>query len=628
MRAPRLDRKNMHLAQAASPRVQPLGRVLMSQGALAPGALVSALAAARTAEAPLDRVVLAEDLASPADVLRAQALHWGAMALDRGATPPDPALADLLPPDLCLAHAILPWTRLGDTLVIATARPELFDDLRQTLPNHLGPVIMALATEADIHAEIAARHAPALCHSAENWVRSDESCRDINALTPGRMALGLAFALLCLGLLALAPTMFFAAVVALATLSLVCAQTLKIAALFASRTPSPTPPPLTDLPRPTVSLLVPLFREENIAGALVKRLERLHYPRARLDVVLILEAADQQTRAALQHAQLPPWMRVVEVPAGQVTTKPRALNYALKFCRGEVIGIYDAEDAPAPDQIERIVTHFSRAPPQVACLQGILDFYNPRANWLSRCFAIEYATWFRILLPGLVRLGFAIPLGGTTVFFRRTALEHVRGWDAHNVTEDADLGMRLARYGYRTEVVATVTREEANNRAWPWIRQRSRWLKGYMMTYLVQMRRPGRLWRDLGARQFLGFQILFLTTILQFTLAPALWSFWLVLFGVWHPLSDLWGPATLAAVLALFLMSEAVSVLLSIAAVARSPHQGLLIWVPTLLLYFPLGIVAAYKALIEMVLKPFYWDKTSHGRSEPDTPGAETPEAE
>ncbi|MGR3271369.1 glycosyltransferase family 2 protein [Thalassococcus profundi] len=601
-------------------RGQPLGRILIDMGALSAADALSALSAAQDTGAPIDRVIRAEALASPEAVLHAQSLHWGAARLDPRTTPPDDRLEGLLPLHLCLREGILPWTRIGDALVIATCQPAAFDDLRQRLPNTLGPVIMGLAAEADIQDILAARHGATLCRAAESCVADAESCRDINKLTPVRAALGGTFALLCLGLLAAAPQIFFTGVLALAVISLLCAQGLKIAALASGVARRPDPDPAPVVPLPSVTLLVPLFQEDAIATALVERLSRLDYPRALLDVLLILEAGDAQTRAVLAKADLPPWMRVVEVPPGTVTTKPRALNYALRFSRGEIVGIYDAEDAPAPDQLHMIAGHFSRAPPRVACLQGILDFYNPRANWLARCFAIEYAMWFRILLPGIARLGFAVPLGGTTVFFRRDALEQVGCWDAHNVTEDADLGIRLARYGYRTELVPTVTREEANARAWPWVKQRSRWLKGYMLTYLVHMRSPARLWRDIGTRGFVGVQLLFLTTLLQFTLAPVLWSFWLLPLGLPHPASGVLDPVLMTALFTLFLSCEAVSVLIGIAAVSRSPHRGLLIWVPTLLFYFPLGTLAAYKGLSEIALRPFYWDKTRHGWSQPDAP--------
>ncbi|MGY9049643.1 hypothetical protein P775_18410 [Puniceibacterium antarcticum] len=620
-----LNDVSANLAHAGVAGQRPISTTLVQSGQISAADMLAALACAAQDGTALDRILIADGTATPLQVLSAQAMHWGVTLLDTFVSPPDPTLKNLLDPSYCLKHGLLPWARMGETTVIATARPEEFQTLAPRLSATIGPVVMALALESDIQALIVAQHGRDLAVRAETQLPEDESCRDINRVTLRRGLIGGGIAVMCLSALIMMPALFFDAVLLLAIVTLLIAQGLKVAALLA---PTPRFEPNESPPnqrRPTVALLVPLFREQDIAATLITRLNRLSYPKALLDVVLVLEAEDQQTRASLDRAQFPPWMRIIEVPQGSITTKPRAMNYALRFCRGDIIGIYDAEDAPAANQIDRVVARFARTPDRVACLQGILDFYNPHANWLSRCFAIEYATWFRILLPGLARLGFAIPLGGTTVFFRRSALERVRGWDAHNVTEDADIGIRLARYGYVTELLPTVTREEANNRFWPWIKQRSRWLKGYMITYAVHMRNPGRLLRELGFWRCLGFQMLFLTAILQFLLAPVLWSFWLVLLGLSHPLGDLLDPPQMVALTAIFLTSEAISLLVSLAAVARSPHDGLLLWVPTMLLYFPLGVIAAYKGLYELLVKPFYWDKTAHGHSPPDHAWADRP---
>ncbi|HHI71078.1 MAG TPA: glycosyl transferase, partial [Rhodobacteraceae bacterium] len=276
-------------------------------------------------------------------------------------------------------------------------------------------------------------------------------------------------------------------------------------------------------------------------------------------------------------------------------------------------GIYDAEDAPHPDQIHQIVRRFHERGPQVACVQGILDFYNPRSNWLSRCFTIEYASWFRLFLPGLERLGFAVPLGGTTLFFRRQVLEELGGWDSHNVTEDADLGIRLARHGYRTEIVHTVTEEEANCRLVPWVKQRSRWLKGFAMTWAVHMRQPLKLLKELGPKRFFGVQILFLGTWIHFLLAPLLWSFWIIPLGYTHPLQQVVPAGVIMALGGVFVLAEGIGIAIGIFAVAANGKRFLIPWVPTMHLYFPLGTLAAYKAFYELLTRPFYWDKTSHG---------------
>jgi cellulose synthase/poly-beta-1,6-N-acetylglucosamine synthase-like glycosyltransferase len=329
--------------------------------------------------------------------------------------------------------------------------------------------------------------------------------------------------------------------------------------------------------------------------------------------LLVVEAEDHLTRQALEREDLPGWMRIVVVPDGSVKTKPRALNYALDHCRGSIVGVYDAEDAPEPDQIRKVVDRFHTRGPDVACLQGRLDFYNPRINWISRCFTIEYAAWFRLLLPGIERLGLAVPLGGTTLFFRRAALETLGRWDAHNVTEDADLGMRIARRGYRTELIDTTTFEEATCRPKSWVKQRSRWIKGFMMTWLTHMRDPVLLWRELGPRKFMGFQLLLAGSVLHALLAPVLWTFWALPLGLPHPVQSVLPEAGIWALVASFLAIEVGLIAFGIVGMRRTRHRLPPLWVPTMILYYPLATLAAYKAAWEMLAQPFYWDKTSHG---------------
>jgi cellulose synthase/poly-beta-1,6-N-acetylglucosamine synthase-like glycosyltransferase len=486
--------------------------------------------------------------------------------------------------------------------------------VRDALIVVFGPVHLAIVTPDHLDTALSNLCHKALMQNAELRTDPQESCRDWNAGKAFRW--GSAVILAILSCLIVWPTVSFMILCGWAVFTLVLNTILKVATAMLHLFPKPTTPPpanpqLAHLP--TVTILVPLFRERDIAGALVRRLSRLDYPTDRLDVCLVLEADDATTQEALAATDLPFWMRAIKVPLGTLQTKPRALNYALSFAKGSIIGVYDAEDAPAPDQINIVVNRFAQRGPDVACLQGRLDFYNSHSNWLARCFTIEYATWFRIMLPGLERLGLAIPLGGTTLFFRRDTLEELGGWDAHNVTEDADLGIRLARHGYRTEIIDTVTQEEANARAWPWVKQRSRWLKGYAITYGVHMRNPLKLWRDLGAWRFFGVQLLFAGTISQFLLAPLLWSFWLMLFGVPHPLDGILAQPVALTFAGLFLVSEIIGITVMAIAVTSAGKGDLIKWTPTLHLYFPLAALAAYKGVIELATKPFYWDKTTHG---------------
>ena len=606
-------------ALPADPPRRPLGRLLVESGAISRDQLVKALRLQLRRGAPIGEILLAEGWTSETAVRSAVAAQFGIEQVDLIKQPPDPALCRMRPWRFWLRHRAIPWQRLGRVLLIATARPDRFDRLRAELCDIGAVAVPVLAGGADIDAAIARLHAAPMAAAASTRVAPRYSCRGWNARKRLPVAIAVLAALLAASL---APKVGLMVLFGLAMLSLALFAGLRLAGFAAhvlshARLTAPHPPPRQPPARlPPVSVLVPLYREREIAGKLVERLGRLTYPKALLDVILVLEESDEVTRETLAATRLPAWMRVIEVPAhGGLTTKPRAMNYALDFCRGEIVGVWDAEDAPVPDQIEHVVSRFAAAAPDVVCLQGILDYYNPRTNWRTRCFTIEYASWFRIVLHGIARLGLVVPLGGTTLFFRRDKLVELGGWDAHNVTEDADLGVRLVRAGYRTELIDTVTYEEATSRALPWIRQRSRWLKGFMVTYLVHMRSPARLWTELGAARFLGVQAFFLGTLGQFLLAPLLWTFWPMAFGIAHPLSGLVPAPMIAAALGLLIVAELLSLGIGLAAVSASGRRFLVVWIPMMILYFPLGVIAAYKAAFELCFCPFFWDKTPHGQA-------------
>jgi cellulose synthase/poly-beta-1,6-N-acetylglucosamine synthase-like glycosyltransferase len=596
-----------------------LGMALLRDGLISAEDMVQALSLQSSRGGRLGDILVSRRLVAPLPLSQALARHWKTQLVDPVAEEPDVRLIDGLGSNYCLRHSLLPLRSVGGVTLIATAQPEDFDRNRAHLTDTFGPIAMAIAPLPSLEAAILRLRGPSLARAAESRVADAESCRHLTGAGLLRMgALGL-FMLCTVALIW--PVAVGWAIAGWAALTMLLATALKAAAgISATLAPRPESPAAAIVRLPVVSIMVALYRESDIAPRLVRRLGLLDYPRELLDIVLVVEEEDMVTRNAIDTADLPPWMRVVVAPKGRVKTKPRALNFALDHCRGSIIGVYDAEDAPEPDQITRIVQRFYQRGPDVACLQGVLDFYNPTTNWLSRCFTIEYATWFRLVLPGLERLGLPIPLGGTTLFFRRAALESLGGWDAHNVTEDADLGIRLYRHGYRTELVKTTTYEEANCRALPWVKQRSRWLKGYMMTWAAHMRDPALLWRDLGAWRFAGFQVLFLCTLSQFLLMPVIWSFWLSWFGIWHPVTSTLSQGTAYGLVAVFLLTEAVNLTLGLRALHLSGHRFSRWWVPTLSLYFPLGALASYKAAWEMVRKPFYWDKTMHGKFDPLDP--------
>jgi cellulose synthase/poly-beta-1,6-N-acetylglucosamine synthase-like glycosyltransferase len=604
----------------AASRRKPVGQILVERGDLSPEDLARAVALQAREDARFGDILLAQGMVTPEALYSALAFQYDTTIADLRAEPPDMRLVDVIGAQYCIQNGVVPWKRVGGATVVICSRPDEFDRLAPELTDRFGRVMRAVAPEDDIQAALIATRHRALARRAETRVAEHESCRTWRAGPAWRWVVAILAGVATVSIAA--PLAGFALLVGWAVLTLIVNSGLKLGAAILhmrhrSRVDTGVPEPIPAGPGflrlPTVSILVPLYKEREIAGRLVKRLAALDYPRELLDICLVVEEDDTLTHATLAQSALPRWMRQITVPRGAVRTKPRALNFALDFVRGSIVGVYDAEDAPEPGQIHKIVRRFAERGPSVACLQGMLDFYNPTENWLARAFTIEYATWFRIVLPGLERMGFAVPLGGTTLFFRRAALEELGGWDAHNVTEDADLGIRLARHGYRTELIETVTKEEANCRALPWIKQRSRWIKGYAMTWVVHMRTPRRLLMELGLRKFLGVQFLFLGTLSQFLLAPFLWSFWALPLGLPHPLVNAMPQAMFWVLAAVFASSELLTIAVGVLAVSRGEHRFLMKWVPTLHVYWPLATFAAIKGITEIVTKPFYWDKTAHG---------------
>jgi glycosyltransferase XagB len=380
-----------------------------------------------------------------------------------------------------------------------------------------------------------------------------------------------------------------------------------------------TPPrQADDAELPHYSVLVPLFRETAVLNQLMGALARLRYPVEKLDIKLILEEEDMVMRAAVAKLPLPPQFETIVVPAGRPQTKPRALNYALPFCRGELLTIYDAEDIPEPDQLAKAAQRFAAAGPELACLQAQLTFFNPKENWLTRQFTAEYAMLFGKLLPVLADHRLPLPLGGTSNHFRTAVLRAVGGWDPFNVTEDADLGLRLARHGYETGTLDSLTYEEANTRLPNWMRQRARWLKGFLATWLVHMRDPGRLMREVGPAGFWIAQAVTIGVFASALLHPLCLLATFVLVALHPALPEQAGPAAIAIAgvnLLVFFAGYVLSIVLTRDALRQRGIPGWRGTLATMPLYWLLMSGAAWLALWQFITAPFHWNKTEHGLS-------------
>ncbi len=592
-----------------------LGEILLLNGAIRQRDLTRALDLQKGRDAKLGDILLAHQFSTPEAVKQALRAQISGAPLDISTTPPDPEVLVGLDAQICIRLQALPWRRVGKTLIIAAADHTRAAEISAHWP---GRIRLIQADRDEIHRSIEAIFSTQLTQSAAQRCPAEFSCRQLDLL-PRKTTTGIVLGA-GLGLAAANLETSLLVLFLWALLSNFSTTILRAMALFSFMKAKPPLPDTSNIPfladhrkRPRVSVLIPLFKEEKVVPALLAAMDALTYPKELLDIKILLEEQDEMTRAALQKSTLPHWANVLVVPADTLQTKPRAMNYALPFCTASIIGIYDAEDRPDPDQIDKVVLHLMAAPSKVAAVQANLDFYNTDKNWLSRCFTIEYSAWFRVIMRGMQRLGLPLPLGGTSVFMRRNALEEVGGWDAHNVTEDADLGMRLARFGYRCEMVDSTTWEEANNVPVGWVKQRSRWIKGFIITWLSQMRQPVKLNRDLGWAGFLGLQVVLLGTATAFLLAPVFWLMWLGVFGVEWGFIALMPDWFWRMAFTGLLLGEALMMAIYITAITLKRRFGLLPFVLTMPLYWPIGTIAAYKALYEIIFAPFYWDKTTHG---------------
>lgn len=370
--------------------------------------------------------------------------------------------------------------------------------------------------------------------------------------------------------------------------------------------------PAKDLPIYTV--LVPAFHEAEVIHRTIAALEQLDYPADRLDVKLLLEADDTETIAAARRVRSRLAADIVLVPPSLPRTKPKACNYGLTLARGELVTIYDAEDRAEPLQLRRVVAAFRQLPASVACLQAKLSYHNVGQNIITRWFTIEYTTWFSMLLPALAARGGPVPLGGTSMHVSRQVLEQVGGWDAHNVTEDADLGVRLQRMGYRAAVIDSTTLEEANSDFVNWVKQRSRWYKGYLQTWLVHMRQPRRAYRELGSSAFLGLNLVLGAIPLVAFINPVFWF----LTGLWFllrpDLVELLLPGPLyGAALVSMIVGNALALGINLVALRATGHRGLLRAALLSPLYWVMMSIAAIRAFLQLMVAPSFWEKSAHG---------------
>jgi hypothetical protein len=367
---------------------------------------------------------------------------------------------------------------------------------------------------------------------------------------------------------------------------------------------------------PIYTILLPVYKEDRLIKKLLWNLQSIDYPRERLDIKLLIEEDDDKTLNAVRNLDFPAVFEVIVVPFHMPKTKPKACNYGLHFSRGKYLTIYDAEDVPDTDQLKKVVALFGKLPNNYICIQSALNYFNRNENFLTRMFTLEYSYWFDYMLPGLDTFDIPIPLGGTSNHFKFEYLIELGGWDPFNVTEDADLGVRAYDKGYKVAIINSTTYEEANNEMFNWVRQRSRWIKGYMQTHLVHMRNPVKLWKKLGWRGFLGFNFFIGATPITFLVYPLLLAIFLcyVMFDL-TSIRSFFPDWVLFMSIINLMVGNILMIYVNMMAVFKRRYYELILFAIANPVYWLLHSWAAYKGLYQLIVKPFYWEKTTHGLS-------------
>ncbi|HEY4321640.1 MAG TPA: glycosyltransferase family 2 protein [Gemmatimonadales bacterium] len=608
-----------------------LGDYLVQRGLISETQRQTALAQQQRTGERLGRLLLILGFVSRLELARALASLWSLPFVTVSEDVVDPHVAQRVPLETTLRYRTVALREEDDRVIVATAdapAPELREMLQIIFPGR--QIDFRVTTEWDIDRAIAMLHRRKVVDtSIYGLYFRDQAESAFTVFTLAQYLIAAAACLLIIIALWTWPlrtllylnvplTAFFLVVVIFRTWVGISGASAETAISISDNDVHD----LDNRSLPVYSILVPVYKEEHVITTLLHALRDMDYPADKLDIILLFEENDPETLAAAKAAAPGANVRFMIIPAGDPQTKPKACNVGLLFAMGEFLVVYDAEDRPEPDQLKKAILAFRRGPPELVCVQAALNYYNWNENFLTRMFTLEYSFWFDYLLPGLDKLNLPIPLGGTSNHFKAQVLRELGGWDPFNVTEDADLGIRAAMHGFRVGIINSTTYEEANNQLGNWLRQRSRWIKGYMQTALVFSRDPLALVRRAGVTHTFGFVLLIAGTPLIFLIQPIsvlLTIIWILTRST--AFEPLFPPIVLYLSLFNLLIGNALAIYVNMFAVFKRKLHILVLFSLFNPFYWILHSIAAYKALGQLFTRPYYWEKTTHGLTRHGAPG-------
>lgn len=612
-----------------APERRRIGEALLDRDLITPEELKAAIAAQQSSGARLGTVLITAGFVSRLELYRVLAEEWGVPFTDLTTIDFDEPLLDRFGPQQLADESWFPVRGRWDgeqlrSAVVASAEPPTEASVAAIQDSIGVPVEVVATTEWDIGHALRRAYRDEILDEASLglWRKNEEQSARSVLGEQQRIALLLSAILLVMAVVYY-PRMVLVVAIAAANLAFVAAVLFKfVVCLVGARRErdegitAEQVEELEDAELPFYTVLVPVYREANVVADLVENLGKLDYPQEKLEILLLMEEDDPETIEAARAANAPPSMVFLTIADGLPKTKPKACNVGLFFARGEFVVIYDAEDRPDPDQLKKAVIAFRQGGEDLVCVQAALNYWNATENALTRMFTLEYSFWFDYMLPGLDALKLPIPLGGTSNHFDTDQLRKLGGWDPYNVTEDADLGIRASAMGMNVGVINSTTFEEANRSTPNWIRQRSRWIKGYLQTMLVHSRSPVALTRETGAVQALAFLLLIGGTPATFLLSPPLMLVFFFSLLVSAATTAAFFPTWVLWVSAFnLLLGNSAMIYVSMMGAFKRERFELVIWALANPFYWLLHAVASYKALWQLITRPHYWEKTHHGLS-------------
>ena len=600
----------------------PLGQLLLRKKMIREEQLNQALQAQQRTGERLGRILVSMGSINRLSLAEVLAEQYHILFINLRTTKLEPSIVQLLNDDLAREWQCLPIKWIGNRLLVAIVDPSQ-EKIKQELQIKLGvPLIFAVTSEYDIDWALdSVYRATYLEESIAGLLYRNPNESAFQTFTDSQLLVLLItllvfiiFAFIIPNQLLIFVNAVFGVIYLATTIYRLWLATRSSSESLTIQVSKEEIDALEDSDLPIYTVMIPIFHEKNVLAQLINSIESLNYPKEKLDVKLLFEESDSETLEAAREIHPPGYIEFLIVPDAVPRTKPKALNYGLVNARGLYTVVYDAEDSPDPDQLKQAVLAFRRASQDIVCLQAKLNYYNANQNLLTRWFTIEYSMWFDLVLPGLDSTNVPIPLGGTSNHFYTEKLRQLGGWDPFNVTEDADLGIRMYKRNYRTAILDSTTYEEANSNLWNWVRQRSRWEKGYMQTWLVSMRHPIQLLKTLGLKAFLSFQVTVGGSPLILFINPLYWIVTFLWFvGKWGIIPNLFPGIIFYMSLVNMLSGNFLFVYMNLLATYRREYYRLSLYALLTPIYWLFMSFATWRAVWQLLSQPFYWEKTIHG---------------